>query len=152
METNSTTTQILDLSKIRKKSISVITPSGETKELMIDLGDFNILTRLKNSYDKLEEIAVKASAKLAENLDDMDAVVDTLDDMDTEMRACIDFIFDANVSEVCVGNGSIISMYNGKFFFETIMEGLANLCGEQVSFEYKKMEQRIKKRTQQYTK
>lgn len=152
METNSTTTQILDLSKIRKKSISVITPNGETKELMIDLGDFNILTRLKNSYDKLEEIAVKASAKLAENLDDMDAVVDTLDDMDTEMRACIDFIFDANVSEICVGNGSIISMYNGKFFFETIMEGLANLCGEQVSFEYKKMEQRIKKRTQQYTK
>ena len=149
---NSTNSQVLDLSSTRKKSIDVITPSGETKQLLIDLGDFNILTRLKSSYDKLESITMNASEKLSQDTENMDAIIDTLDDLDTEMKACIDYIFDTNVSEVCVGNGSIVSMYNGKFFFETIMEGLARLCGETVSFEYKKMEQRIKKRTQKFIK
>ena len=141
----------LDLSGTRKKPINVMTTNGEIKQLNIDLGDFNILTRLKQMYGKFEEIATKASERFAEDLDNMDNIIDGLDDLDTEMKACIDFVFDTNVSEICVGNGSIVSMYNGKFFFETIMEGLANLCGENVAFEYKKMEQRIKKRTQQYT-
>jgi hypothetical protein len=142
----------LDLSGTRKKPINVMTPNGEIKQLNIDLGDFNILTRLKQMYGKFEEIATKASERFAEDLDNMDNIIDSLDDLDTDMKACIDFVFDTNVSEICVGNGSIVSMYNGKFFFETIMEGLANLCGDNVAFEYKKMEQRIKKRTQQFTK
>lgn len=148
-ETNSTNTQIqLDLSGTRKQTINVKLDEDKIVPLRIDLGDFNILTRLKNSYDKLEELTIQASKKLSENLDDMDSITDTLDDLDTEIKAYMDFIFDTNVSDVCVGKNSIISMYNGKFYFEIIMEGLANLCGDNVSLEYKRMEQRIKKRTQ----
>lgn len=152
-EINSTNTEIqLDLSGARRKPINIRLTNGDIATLMIDLGDFNILTRLKQSYSKFEELATKASDRLAEDVDNMDSIIDTLDDLDTEMKAYVDYIFDTNVSEICVGQSSIISMYNGKFFFEILMEGLANLCGDNVSYEYKKMEQRIKKRTSKYTK
>ena len=84
------------------------------------------------------EILSSAAAKLTE--------------IDTQMRDAIDYIFQSNVSEVCGSEGSMYDPIDGVFRYEHIIETLAKLYETNLDSEFKKMQDRLKKRTAKYTK
>lgn len=127
------------------------------KILELNTSDFNVITRLNEAYPKLKEYSNKI-AELGDIEGDADSeetlakMAEMLDDIDKMMKKEIDYIFDANVSEVCVGNQNIYDPKNGKFVWEHIIEAVGDLY--QVSFteELGKVKKRIEKHTNKYTK
>ena len=122
--------------------------------LELDVNDLSIFSRLESFYEKLQKKADKASKKLEEVSEEgsLSDATKVLQDIDKEMRELVDELFNSNVSEVCVPNGTMYSLYNGEFRFEHIIDKLASLYENNLSEEYKKVKNRINKHTQKYTK
>ena len=149
----------LSLDIIRKKRFRV---DGDNNRILeLNTSDLNILTRLKEAYPKLVNLADNAFRKLpdvdnkAEDYDFMTdeattTVIDTLKKADTEMRELIDYIFDSNVSEICAPSGSMYDPINGAFRFEHIIGILSPLYESEVSGEMRKIATRVKKHTDKY--
>lgn len=152
--------QDLNLSAIRKKRFRI---DGDNNRILeLNVSDLNVLSRLRDTYPKL----VKLSNEAATNLPDVDEstegdlieseafnkTIDTLKDIDKKMREYMDYIFDANVSEVCVQNGSMYDPFNGKLRFEHILDILTNLYETNLNAEFEKLSSRVKKHTAKYTK
>lgn len=151
----------IDLSPIRKKKFRINGDRDKTLEL--NTSDMNIIPRLEESYPKLLELVDDASAKLTDSISvdtdgeddeevDLAPIADTLRSIDNEMRKWVDYIFDANVSDVCVENGSMYDIFNGKFRFEYIIDVISGLYEENLKKEFNNMSNRIKKHTGKYKK
>lgn len=161
--TSSNDVQDLDLSAIRKKRFRI---DGDNNRILeLNTSDMNIIVRLRDNYPKLTELANKvAELKYSDETESeseelTDAELQELFDfstkfesIDNEMRNIIDRIFDSNVSEVCAPSGSMYDLLNGQFRFEHIIDRLTKLYETNISDEYKKMDQRIRKHTDKYTK
>lgn len=155
-----------DLSAIRKKRFRI--DGDDNRILELNTSDLNILSRLKESYPKLENLAQQATEKLSTQLDDdtdddteyenpfddpkLANVVDVLTAIDSDMRTIIDYIFDAPVSDLCAPNGNMYDPVNGQFRYEHIIVALTNLYESELSTEMNKVSNRIKKHTDKYTK
>ena len=148
---------VIDLSAIRKKRFHVNRDTGTPGILELDTSDLSIITRLEQLYPKLQQLSQDASVKRLLQKDENDENVLTklsqaLTKIDMEMRKLVDEIFDSNVSEVCAPSGSMFDPFNGEFRFEHIIDALSKLYENNINAEFKKMSEKMKKRTSKYTK
>ena len=145
----------INLSATRKKRIRV--DGDDNRILELNTSDINILSRLRDGYPKLNALSSKlATIKDIDESDNIQenvtATANFIDEVDTEMREILDFIFDANVSELCAPSGSMYDMFNGQYRFEIIIETLLKLYEDNINAEYKKMTKRVQKHTDKYIK
>lgn len=147
---------VLDLSNLQKTKITV-KDGKDVRDLYLNLSDMNILVRFKEKYSTLQELETKVFSTMSEpseegNLDSVFELGDTLETVDKEMRECIDYIFDSNVSEVCAPFGSMYDIVDGEMRCEHIISAISALYESNIHEETKKLERRIKKHTGKYVK
>lgn len=152
--TKTTTNDIIDISigGIKKQKYRI---NGD-KILELNIQDMNLPARLEEvmpKLDALQEDVVKQKSKYDEGDEvDLKEVAEMLKSLDAKMREYIDYIFDSNVSEVCVPSGNMFDLHNGKFTYEHIIEALGDLYEQTISKEYKARLLQVKKHTQKYGK
>lgn len=153
----------LDLSVTKKKRFRFDKDNNRILEL--NTSDMNILARMSEAYPKLKEQQEKA-AKLMEGIEikddetvtdsevaeDMITVGERLRAIDKDMRDLIDFMFNANVSEVAAPDGSMYDPYEGSFRFEYIITLLIKQYENNLHSEFTKMSRQMEKHTAKYTK
>lgn len=145
----------IDLSVTRKKRFRI---NGDNNTFLeLNTSDMGIITRLEQLYPKLQKLSQDASIKqLDKNEEDdensLTKISNILVKIDMEMRQIIDEIFDSNVSEVCAPSGSMFDPFNGEFRFEHIIDVISKLYENNINAEFKKMSDKMKKRTSKYTK
>ena len=127
--------------------------NGDDKRIIeLDISDFGILNRLRESYPRLQELGIKGfefdeddeNIKLGEFMDSLNAIND-------EMISIIDYIFDSKVAKVCADSKPLYNMVAGKFIFEIILDVLFNLYSDNIRAEFGQMSQRMKSHTNKYT-
>lgn len=133
----------IDLSATRKKRFRVDKDNDRILEL--NTSDMMIISRLKEVYPKLQELALNVGGDL-----ELEEMGDKLVEIDKEMRKYLDYIFDSNVSEVCAPDGSLYDLFDGSYRFEHIINTLGALYESNLDGELKKMEARVKKHTDKY--
>jgi len=143
----------IDLSVTRRKNFRI---NGDNSRILsLNISDMGIFARLEAEYAKLKDLSLEAQDLMSEEEDSEESSLKALaklKDIDAELRQRIDTIFDANVCEVCAPDGTLYDPFDGKFRFQHIIEVLLGLYEGNFVAEYKKMEQRINKRTGKYTK
>lgn len=144
----------IDLGPVQKKRFRI---NGDNNRILeLNTSDMNVLARLKEAYPKLNSLAAKLEVLDYEDTGDEEADITKLATdwkaIDDEMRDFVDYIFQANVSEVCAVEGSMYDPYNGKFRFEWIIDVLSDLYEKDLSKEFKKITQRVQKHTSKYIK
>jgi hypothetical protein len=144
----------LDLSATRKKRFRI--DHNNDRILELNTSDLNILTRIDSTYEQLkilENEAMELTTVSSNEEASADEVATKLKAVDTKMKEYIDYIFDSNVSEVCIdGNGSMYDPFNGQLRYEHIMDALLELYDKNLKSEANQMKQRINTRTAKYTK
>lgn len=167
-DTKTSNIPVIDLSMLRKQQVMI--DFGDDKEhiLEINITDMNVVTRLSDGYNRLLELdeGVKDLGNASDDIKDTDtddvvkaklsAFAEKLKAIDNKMRDTLDYIFDANVSEVCCPNGSMYDPIGGSLRYEYIVNALMNLYGDSVSKELAKVKAETKARravhTAKYTK
>ena len=146
--------------EVRKKRFRF---DGDNNRILeLDTSDFSTINRIEDSYPKLVALEQKANllkvAGVNSDDDTLDEAVEkvnisqTLREIDSEMRDIMDYIFDANVSEVCAPSGSMFDPFNGKFRYEHILDKLTGLYETNLDKEYELFRKRINKHTDKYIK
>ena len=149
----------LDLSVTQKKKFRF--DKDDNRILELNVSDMNIIGRISETYPKLNELNEKAS-KLMEginiNEEDIDSsmasagtMAERLNAIDTEMRALIDRMFNAEVSVVAAPEGSMYDPFQGSFRYEHIITLLMSQYENNLQSEFGKMEKQLKKHTAKYT-
>ena len=146
----------IDLSALRKKRIRI--DGDDNKIVEINVSDMGVINRLQEAYDRLISLAntynlQEEESKAEADDDDFDVgkTVETLRILDKEMRELVDFVFQANVSEVCASDGTMADPINGQFRFEYIIEKFLAVYDKNFTEEFRKMSKNVKKRTSKYT-
>ena len=131
----------IDLSVIKKKKFRI---NGDNNKILeLNVSDMGIVARLGEAYPKLEALQKKVG-DFADTASEAD-IAKKLEEIDSEMRELIDFIFDSNVSEICASDGSMYDPINGMFRYEHIMDTLTTLYESNLNAEFKKMKARVNK-------
>ena len=153
----------INLSAIQKKRFRI---DGDNNRILeLNTSDLNLLSRLKEAYPKLIALANEAFEKWPKEADDatqedvdfmsdptITTSIEILQNVDSEMRKLLDYIFDSNVSEMCAPSGSMYDPLNGKLRYEHIVETLAGLYEHDISTEMNKIATRVNKHTDKYHK
>lgn len=147
----------VDLSVVAKKKFRI---NGDaTKILELNTSDLGIVSRISEAYPKLaklqEEVLTVGELAEGETTDDaevMTRIGEQMASVDKQMRDLIDFIFDANVSEVCGSEGSMYDPINGMFRYEHIIETLTGLYETDINNEFNTMKKRVEGKANKYTK
>lgn len=146
---------VIDLSVTRKQKFRVAGIGNDDGILELNTSDLATITRLSETYPKLKELDNRVSSLQTEGADEDDdkflSLGAELGAIDTEMRNCVDYIFDSNVSEVCAPSGSMYDPFGGKLRWEHIVEVLATLYESNLSKELNKLRARSKTHTAKYT-
>ena len=137
----------IDLSVTKKKQFRI--DKDDNRIIELNTSDLSILSRLQDSYPKLDALGVKATT--ISDPDNSEETVAILKEVDEEMRSLMDFIFDSKISDVCAPEGTMFDMFNGDFRFEHILNTLITLYEDNIDKEYKLMTKKIKKHTSKYT-
>ena len=148
--------EIKDISLSNKKSFRI--DGDNNRMIYLDTSDMNIAVRLEETYPEIQKLAVEATDRMGgvkkiteddlSGLGDMTAI---LKDIDRQMREKLDYIFASEISDVCEPTGNLFDVVGGEFRFERIIEALATLYANNISAEFKKMQDRVKKHTAKYT-
>lgn len=145
----------IDLSVTAKRKFRINGDNSRVVEL--NPSDLSIVTRIDTADKKLKS-CIKSLQDLAESPSETDEDIKALgkkfSKIDDEMRELVDYIFQSNVSEVCIpkGQGSMYDPFEGKYRYEHIIEALMNFYQANIQNEYKKMNTVIAKKTSKYTK
>ena len=142
----------IDLSVTRRKNFRI---NGDNSRILsLNISDMGMFARLEEEYKNLKDLSLEAQNVMEEDDSEESSLksLAKLKDIDAELRQRIDNIFDANVCGVCAPDGTLYDPFDGKFRFEHIIEVILGLYEGNLVAEYKKMEQRINKRTGKYTK
>lgn len=147
---------IIDISipEIQKQRFRI---NGSSEILELNVSDMGIITRLKNIYPKLDDLAKEASLELSDSTDELDEfdelvkASDALQKIDASMRDLIDEIFDAPVSEIVAPSGTMFDPFNGEFRFEHIIKKISDLYDKNLSKEFDKVHTKMKRHTKKYT-
>lgn len=150
--------EIKDISLSTKKSFRI---DGDNNRIIyLDVSDMNILVRLEEVYPEIQKLAVEASNKVAEqkeageDTEDNSLFGDTpaiLKEIDAQMREKLNYIFASDVADICEPTGNMYDPVNGEFRFEHIIDVLTGLYANNLTAEFKKMQERVKKHTAKYT-
>lgn len=138
----------LDLSALRKKRIRI--DGDDSKIVELNTSDMGVMGRLQDAYNQLMNLANTYHLQAEE--DDTDAIIQALAVTNEKMCELVDYIFDANVSEVCLNGGTMADPFNGQFRFEYIIEKFLALYDENFTQEFKAMSKKVRKHTDKYTK
>lgn len=144
----------IDLSEIRKKRIRI--DGDDNRIVEINISDMGVMDRLQNAYNQLLSLANEYHlAEEEEASEDEDTeiakLIETLKELDVKMRELVDYVFNANVSEMCVQDGTMADPVNGQFKFEYIIEKFLALYDKNFDMEFKKMSKSVSKHTNKYT-
>ena len=115
----------------------------------LNLSDLGIMERLEKGMVKLKEQMAEIAGLPDEDTDQLSA---RLKEADAKMREYVDYIFDFPVSDVCAKNGTMYDPKDGKFRYESIIDGLTKLYADNINAEYQRINERLEKHTSKYTK
>ena len=133
----------VDLSEIQKKRFRI---NGDNNKILeLNVSDMSIVTRIHEAYPKLDAIQAKVLKYAESKTDDPEMDAKKLKEFDDDMRKLIDFIFNANVSEICADDGSMYDPMGGMFRYEYIMDKITSLYETNLNNEFKKMKARVNK-------
>ena len=148
--------KVTDLSFSTRKAFRI--DGDDNKILKLDVSDMNIISRLNEAFPKMQTLAQEAVDRIANATADgeeestgLGSMSEVLSDIDKKMREQIDFIFDADVSAKCAPTGNMYDPVNGEFRFEHIIDVLSSLYANNLTAEFKTMQDKVKKRTAKYT-
>ena len=148
--------ELKDISLSSKKSFRI--DGDNSRIIYLDVSDMNILVRLEETYPEIRKLAVEASDKLVKTSvseDDEDGaglnnIAETLKEIDGEMRTKLNYIFASDIADICEPTGNMYDPVGGEFRFEHIIEVLLNLYANNLTSEFSKMQERVKKHTAKY--
>ena len=150
--------EINNISLSNKRSFSI---DGDLNRIIfLDTSDMNILVRLDETYPEIRKLAVEAGEKiLASKGDEGDEdgvsavsnLATVLKDIDKQMREKLNYIFASDIADICEPKGNMYDPVYGGFRFEHIIEVLTTLYANNITAEFKKMQERVKKHTAKYT-
>lgn len=150
----------LDLSVTKKKKFRF--DKDDTRVVEVNTSDMNLMQRVNEAYPKLQALQDKAS-KLTEGLStdgtsseataiaDLATMAIRLHEIDAEMRALIDYMFDAPVSNAAAPDGSMYDPFGGNFRYEHIIAIMMKQYETNLQSEFNQMEKQLKKHTDKYT-
>lgn len=132
------------------------------KVIELDLGDSNIITRLSEGADKIENL-VKERQNLHELLANGNDSTESnakyyqdlavkFKELENNMREIINEIFEYDVCTPFLGTSSVFSIKNGEFAFEKIINSLMGLYEDSIRKESNNLKQRLSKHTDKYLK
>lgn len=156
VETPADDIQDIDLSVIQKKRFRI--NGDNSKILELNTSDMRIASRLKESYPRLNTLMDEVADEFnsipddAEDEETLTKVADAVNKIDGKMREEIDYIFDANVSEVCGSDGSMWDPIDGMFRYEHIIDKLAKLYENNLDKEFADMKRRVETKAGKYVK
>ena len=111
-----------------------------------------IMQRLRSAYNELTQLSTKYHiTEENENADNADEIIETLKNIDNEMRRLIDYVFDSEMSDIVAPFGTMADPINGKFRYEYIIEKFLGLYDANFETEFKKMSKNVQKHTDKYT-
>jgi len=147
----------VDLGFVEKKKFRI---NGDFNRMLeLNVSDLNVFSRLKTDYPKLNKLLKDAQEKISSIPDDMEdkseligKIADALDDIDAQMRALIDHIFDTNASEICAPSGNMFDPVSGQWRFERIIDKLTALYTNGLHAEFDKVKANVDKKVSKYTK
>lgn len=149
----------LNLSVTKKKKFRF--DKDDNRILELNVSDMGIISRISDAYPKLQAQQAKA-AKVMEGIsidedsneisDGIKTMSERLKDIDKEMRELIDYMFNANVSEIIAPEGSMYDPFEGRFRFEYIITLLMKQYEDNLQTEFTKMKKQLNKHTAKYTK
>lgn len=156
----------LDLSSTKGTTIQV---NGDPeKSFVLNLSDFSIYNRLKDGIEQLydlfdslnekmgttaeEENPEVSTAEGEEPKDTTGPLLEVMQEMDKQMRATMDYIFSAPVSDVCAPDGYMFDLFDGQLRFEHILNALTSLYEKNVNREYYNLKSRINNKLPGYVK
>mgnify|MGYP006935956266 FL=1 len=143
----------IDLNLVQKQQIRI--DGDDNRIIELDTGDLTIINRLKEVYPRLNSLGMKGF-EIDDTGDEtseatMDNILSALNAIDKEMRDIINYIFDADIADICLPTGAMYNMRNGEFTFEHILDKLFDLYAENVQKEFNQMSERMKQHTNKYT-
>lgn len=155
-EVNNSNVINLDMSDSARSKIWINGDSNKVIEL--NLSDMGILTRLNDAYPKLDDLMAEvrdfASAEITEedNAEVLNDLSVKFKSINQKMKDLVNYVFDYNVCDVCCDGGSMYDVVNGQYRFEYIIDKLSGLYESTINEEYKRMQLRMEKHTNKYTK
>lgn len=148
--------QDIDLSIIKKKKFRI--NGDNSKILELNVSDMGIVTRLKESYPRLNSLMDEVADKFSEipddvtNEEELTKLSDAISAIDNKMRAEMDYIFNSNVSEICGSDGSMWDPIEGSFRYEHIIDKLTKLYENNLDKEYANIKRRVEDTAGKYVK
>ena len=145
----------IDLSPIKKRKFRI---DGDNSRLVeLNPADISIITRIEEADKKFNKCVEDLDALVNTPSDTEDEILELgrkFKEIDSRMRELLDYIFQSNVSEVCVpeGSGSMYDPINGKFRYDHILDTLLTLYQDNIQSEFKKLNANVNKKTSKYTK
>lgn len=145
----------IDLSVTRKKRFRI--DEDNSKILELNTSDAGIVARMNRLYPEMKKLGDKLAVMISDEKEksaeeELSITSNAITKLDTELRAMLDELFDANVSELCMPDGTAVDPFNGQFRFEIVIEKLAALYENNFNSEFAKMKQNVAKHTGKYTK
>lgn len=147
--------KVTDISLSVKKAYRL---DGDNKRIiLLDTSDMNILVRLEETYPEIQKLAVEAVDRIVASKDveddDKSPLTDMseiLKDIDKKMREKLNYIFASDIADICEPTGNMYDAVGGEFRFEHIIDVLTTLYANNITTEFKKMQERVKKHTAKY--
>ena len=150
--------EINNISLSSKRSFSI---DGDLNRIIhLDTSDMNILVRLDETYPEIRKLATEAAERIVSSKADEDDedgetaisnLAEVLKDIDRQMRDKLDYIFASKIADICEPTGNMYDPVGGEFRFERIIEKLSTLYAQDITTEFKKMQERAQKHTAKYT-
>ena len=138
----------IELPELRKKRYRI---DGDNDRILeLNTSDIGIVKRLNIVYPKLIKLSEEVVSELDFSEDIpvdelLDREADALSGIDQKMRALVDELFQSNVSEVCVPEGTMYDPINGEFRFEHIIKTIGALYETNFNNEFQKIARRVSK-------
>ena len=131
---------------------------GDNKRIiLLDTSDMNILVRLEETYPEIQKLAIEAGERIvaSKDIEDEDKspltdMSEILKDIDKKMREKLNYIFASDIADICEPTGNMYDPIGGEFRFEHIIDVLTTLYANNITAEFKKMQERVKKHTAKY--
>ena len=150
-----------ETNNISLSSKKTFTIDGDlTRTIQLDTSDMNVLVRLDEVYEEIQKLAVDAGNRIVasktgegEEMDEasLRELSNVLRDIDKQMREKMNYIFASDIADACEPKGNMYDPVGGEFRFEHIIGVIAGLYANNITAEFKKMQERVKKHTQKYT-
>lgn len=147
--------KVTDISLSSKKAYRL--DGDNSRIIFLDTSDMNILVRLEETYPEIQKLAVEAGDRIiaSKDVEDDDKspltdMSEILKDIDRKMREKLNYIFASDIADICEPTGNMYDPVGGEFRFEHIIDVLTTLYANNITTEFKKMQERVKKHTAKY--